>query len=113
MTSKDRLIADNIAEMAQTITKAKDPTLVERFLYSLFTPSEVDEMAKRWALVKDLARGMPQREIARSLGLSLCKITRGSRELKKEESAFKRMLLLAGYEVPERFTTRRGPRPKR
>jgi Trp operon repressor len=28
-------------------------------------------------------------------GMSLCKITRGSREFKKEDSAFKRMFALA------------------
>jgi TrpR family trp operon transcriptional repressor len=35
---------------------------------------------------------MPQRKIAEELGLSLCKITRGSRELKKEGSAFRVLL---------------------
>ncbi|MGB4587298.1 MAG: Trp family transcriptional regulator, partial [Rectinemataceae bacterium] len=65
---------------------------IEEFFYSLLTPAEADEMAKRWALVKELSTGMPQRKIAEELGLSLCKITRGSRELKKEGSAF-RMLL--------------------
>jgi len=35
---------------------------------------------------------MAQRKIAEELGLSLCKITRGSRELKKEGSAFKALL---------------------
>jgi TrpR family trp operon transcriptional repressor len=33
-----------------------------------------------------------QRKIAERLGMSLCKITRGSRELKKNGSAFKRVL---------------------
>ncbi|MDP2790844.1 MAG: Trp family transcriptional regulator [Rectinemataceae bacterium] len=69
-----------------------DAALIEEFLYSLLTPAEADEMAKRWALVKELSKGMAQRKIAEELGLSLCKITRGSRELKKQGSAF-RMLL--------------------
>jgi TrpR family trp operon transcriptional repressor len=42
--------------------------------------------------VKLLARGESQRAIARRLGMSLCKITRGSRELKKRNSAFRRVL---------------------
>ncbi|MDR2143572.1 MAG: trp operon repressor, partial [Treponema sp.] len=43
--------------------------------------------------------GMPQREIAKSLEVSLCKITRGSRELKKSGSAFRRILdgIASGY----------------
>lgn len=84
----------NIAEIARSLEGA-DATLIEEFLYSLLTPAEADEMAKRWALVKELAHGTPQRRIAEDLGLSLCKITRGSRELKKEGSAF-RILLARG-----------------
>jgi TrpR family trp operon transcriptional repressor len=96
--------------MAKALGKTRDPELIEDFLRSLLTASEVDEISKRWALVKDLARGVPQREIAGTLGLSLCKITRGSRELKKENSAFRRMLVTAGYEVPEKIIMKRGPR---
>ena len=110
MTAAPALVASNLSEMAKALAKSKDPELVEEFLYSLLTTSEIDEIAKRWALVKDLAKGIPQRDIAASLGLSLCKITRGSRELKKDNSPFRRMLLISGYEVPEKFLMRRGPR---
>jgi len=100
------LIASNLKEMSLTLAAAHDPRLIEEFLYSLFTKSEADEIAKRWALVKDLASGIPQRQIAQNLGLSLCKITRGSRELKKPDSAFRRMLQIAGIQVAERRTAR-------
>lgn len=95
----ERLVESNLAEMARTIASVDDPALVEGFLYSLLTKAEVDEIAKRWALVKRIAEGVPQRTIAAELGLSLCKITRGSRELKKDGSPFKRMLEAAGYET--------------
>ncbi len=91
-------------EMSRTLAAAQDPRLIEDFLYSLFTKSEADEIAKRWALVKSLAAGTPQRQIAQDLGLSLCKITRGSRELKKPGSAFRRMLQIAEAEAAERKT---------
>ena len=109
MTSDNEIIASNIAEMSQALSKA-DPGLIEDFLVCLLTPSEMDEIAKRWALVKEIATGRPQREIAKDLGLSLCKITRGSRELKKESSAFKRMLELAGVAVPAEIIRHRAPR---
>jgi len=96
------LVAGNLAELSRALATAGDPSLIEEFLYSLFTEAEADEMAKRWALVKRLADGVPQRAIASELGLSLCKITRGSRELKKENSAFERMLGVAGYTVKPR-----------
>jgi TrpR family trp operon transcriptional repressor len=107
MANDTELVPYNISEMAHALSKA-DPDLIEGFLYSLFTPSEADEIAKRWALVKQIATGRPQREIAKDLGLSLCKITRGSRELKKEASAFKRMLALAGIDVPDVIARRRA-----
>ena len=107
MGNDTELVSSNIAEMARALSSA-DPMLIEEFLYSLFTSSEADEIAKRWALVKQIAHGRPQREIAKDLGLSLCKITRGSRELKKESSAFKRMLGLAGVEVPDTILRRRA-----
>lgn len=90
------LIASNLTEISRALAAAEDPKLIEDFLYCLLTKSEADEIAKRWALVKDLAAGTPQRQIAQNLGLSLCKITRGSRELKKPGSAFRRMLQIAG-----------------
>ncbi|HAE22815.1 MAG TPA: transcriptional regulator [Spirochaetaceae bacterium] len=96
------LVHDNIGEMSRVLAAAADPELIEDFLYSLFTQAEADEIAKRWALVKRIAEGIPQRAIAEELRLSLCKITRGSRELKKDGSAFKRMLEIAGYEVVEK-----------
>ena len=108
MANDTELVSSNISEMARALSSA-DPSLIEEFLYSLFTSSEADEIAKRWALVKQIADGRPQREIAKDLGLSLCKITRGSRELKKEASAFKRMLGLAGIEVPAIIGRRRAP----
>ena len=108
MVTDSELISENIAEMSRALAGA-DASLVEEFLYSLFTPSEADEMAKRWALVKRIAEGIPQRDIAKELGLSLCKITRGSRELKKEDSSFKRMLERAGCVFPGERPQRRRP----
>jgi len=100
MATDPELVEANLAEMARAFAKA-EPALIQDFFLSLYTPAEADEIAKRWALVKEIARGRPQREIAKELGLSLCKITRGSRELKKEGSSFRKMLVLAGVEIPE------------
>lgn len=55
---------------------------VQHFLNALLTPAERARIALRWRLVCLLAAGRPQRIIAGELGVSLCKITRGSRELK-------------------------------
>jgi TrpR family trp operon transcriptional repressor len=50
------------------------------------TPAELENLELRWQLLRLLAGGVPQREIASRLGISLCKITRGSRILKDRES---------------------------
>ena len=91
MPRNPELMRTCITEMSNALEGA-DAALIEEFFYSLFTAAEADEMAKRWALVKELAKGTPQRKIAADLGLSLCKITRGSRELKKPGSAFRQLL---------------------
>ncbi len=81
-----------ISEIAEVLARVRDPRLIAGFLASILTRRELAEVDGRWELVKLLARGESQRAIARRLGMSLCKITRGSRELKKRNSAFARVL---------------------
>ncbi|MDR3248491.1 MAG: trp operon repressor [Treponema sp.] len=94
MKIDDPRVEENLSELATTLAKIEDPALIQDFLRCILTPAETADIAARWALVKDLGAKIPQREIAKNLGISLCKITRGSRELKKPDSAFKRMLVL-------------------
>lgn len=85
---------EEIKEICNLIVKSRDPQLVYDFFGCLFTKSEMSDFSKRWSLVKELQAGTTQREIARKYNISLCNITRGSRELKKEDSAFHKMLAL-------------------
>ncbi|MDR2923363.1 MAG: trp operon repressor [Treponema sp.] len=96
MNINDPRVKTNVCELAGSLAGTDDPALIRDFLYCLLTPAEIADIAARWALVKELKRRTPQREIARDLGVSLCKITRGSRELKKPGSAFQRMLAMKG-----------------
>jgi len=83
---------EGFSELCTLIADIPDKAFVEEFLRCLFTPAEVYDFANRWLLVKEIDKGTTQREIAQSFGMSLCKITRGSRELKKEGSAFRKMV---------------------
>ncbi len=83
---------DRIEEIALVLANSDDPNQIAEFLRSLLTENEVKEVSSRWELVKLLNEGMSQRKISEKLGLSLCKITRGSRELKKNPSFFKQMI---------------------
>ena len=92
MTTDDPRVNKNLAELAHVLSRVKESALIEDFFRCLLTPAEIADIAGRWALVKALEQKIPQREIARTLGVSLCKITRGSRELKKDNSAFLKIL---------------------
>ncbi len=81
-----------LKEISLSLAQIDDPYLIERFLKSILTPNEIEEVSTRWALVQLLDKGMSQRKISKKLGLSLCKITRGSKELKKTNSAFKEVI---------------------
>jgi TrpR family trp operon transcriptional repressor len=98
MKIDDPRVTENLDEVVRFLAKIEDPELIEAFLHCLLTPAETADIAARWALVKALGKKIPQREIARDLGVSLCKITRGSRELKKPGSAFCRALALLNQE---------------
>ena len=81
-----------IAEIAAALAWVEDPRLIAAFLRSILTKRELQEVDGRWELVKRLARGESQRAIARRLGMSLCKITRGSRELKRGPVGFAKIV---------------------
>lgn len=89
---------DKLPEISRVLAGTDDPALLEGFFREILTPKEVRDISSRWELVKLLAAGVSQREIARRLHLSLCKITRGSRELKKQDSALRRLIGLSAGE---------------
>ncbi|MDR0374760.1 MAG: trp operon repressor [Treponema sp.] len=99
MNIHDPRVAENLSGLSAILAKIDDAELIESFLQCLLTPAETADIAARWALVKALKEKKTQREIAQDLGLSLCKITRGSRELKKPNSAFQRVLDMAMAET--------------
>ena len=89
---EEKLQQDGLEEICKLLASTDDADLIKKFFGCLFTPSELQDMEKRWLLVKEIDKGRTQREIARIFSMSLCKITRGSKELKKEGSAFRIML---------------------
>ena len=83
---------EGLKEISRLLAKVDDEKLIWDFFECLFTAAERKDFSNRWLLVKEIAAGVTQREIAREFKMSLCKITRGSKELKKPNSAFKKML---------------------
>ena len=72
------------ARLAKVLSDLKQPAAIERFLLEVMTPGEVHDLGLRWELVELLVEGVSQRQIASRLGISLCKITRGAKILKKK-----------------------------
>ena len=95
MKIDDPRVEENLSELASALARTKYAHLIKDFLRRILTPAETADIAARWALVKALEQKIPQREIAKTLGLSLCKITRGSREMKNPDKAFQKMMALA------------------
>jgi len=90
----DELIDSTLKEICHLIMKDGSEEFLAEFSKCLFTPAERKDFANRWLLVKEIEKGTTQREIAKKFGMSLCKITRGSKELNKADSAFRKMLNL-------------------
>jgi TrpR family trp operon transcriptional repressor len=65
---------------------------MRQVLEEILTPAELHDLALRWRLLQQLHAGDPQRRIAEELRISLCKITRGSRILKKPDGAIRTIL---------------------
>lgn len=77
----------NEKELFEQLVKAmlvyKKPIDLKQFLTAILTPKELVEISTRLEIVKLLKKGVPQREIAKKLGVGVATVTRGSRELNK------------------------------
>jgi TrpR family trp operon transcriptional repressor len=80
----------DLRNLARVLAEMSAPGDIADVFKALLTPAEREKLALRWRLVRMLEQGMSQRAIAGALGVSLCKITRGSRELKCGPPAFRR-----------------------
>lgn len=70
----------NLSKYILSIRTEKEMT---DFLVAIFTPAELEHIPKRLELVRLLKQGLPQHDIAKKLAMGVATVTRGSRELKK------------------------------
>ncbi|HOJ37683.1 MAG TPA: Trp family transcriptional regulator [Ignavibacteriales bacterium] len=80
-------------ELLEAILLIKSKKELEDFFKEILTEAEIKDITKRWCLMRDILLGESQRNISKKYGISLCKITRGSKILKKENSISKKLLL--------------------
>ena len=83
---------DNLSEIIDIFSRTTDKREMRSLFEDVFTDADRTDIAKRWYIFKELYKGTPQRKIAKDMEVSLCKITRGSKTLKNDQSVIKRVL---------------------
>lgn len=100
MTNKP---SPSLVELSGVLARLDEPAAIERFLKDLLTPAEIQAVTERWAIVRMLAAGMTQREVALALDVSVTTVTRGNRQLQHGEGGFTHALTLpTGVEAREK-----------
>jgi len=88
-----RYIHEYGVELEDLLKKVgKNKVLLHEFLFDLLSPAEYKDLAVRWQIVKLLQKGVPQRDIVKSLRVSISTVTRGSRELMNKKGGFAKAL---------------------
>lgn len=73
-------------ELIEHLSKQSDKRALAQALESLLTPTELIEISKRLQIFKLLDEGIPQREIAKRLGVGIATVSRGSRARQANEN---------------------------
>jgi len=89
------MMAQARRDLAAAFSRLGSEAEVEQAFVDFLTASELRDLQARWLIFKMLEDGVTQREISRVLGVSLCKITRGSRFLKSPKTIVRKMLAAA------------------
>lgn len=86
-------VMDCLSDIALALIQLKTDAKVIAFFKELLTPSEIETLSKRWRILKMLSEGRSQRDIAQELRVSLCKVTRGAKILKKDGSVIPKIIV--------------------
>lgn len=76
----------SLQEISKLVKNLHTEVEIEAFFKELLTESEIYTLSKRWRILEMLTKGMTQRDVAKKLEVSLCKVTRGAKILKEKNS---------------------------
>lgn len=74
-----------VAALTSHLLDIDSADAMETALRDLLTPNEFVEVTKRLQIFRMLEQGVPQRQIAETLGVGIATVTRGSRALKDSQ----------------------------
>ena len=83
---------ESIKQISKIISKM-DEAEINKFLSEMLTESELSVLSKRWRILNMLSQGITQREIAKELQVSLCKVTRGAKIMKSQGTIVNKYLI--------------------
>ena len=83
---------NSIQQISNIISKMNSAES-EQFLTEMLTESELSVLSKRWRILNMLSEGITQREIAKELNVSLCKVTRGAKIIKLNNNIVNKYLI--------------------
>ena len=78
-----------MSELFEAILSLETRTEVEHFLRDLCTLAELEAMAQRWAVAKQVDRGIPYARIAERTGASTTTVTRVAHWLRHGEGGYR------------------------
>lgn len=84
---------NDLLEISSVLKNLQTKESVCEFLSDMLTENEISTLSKRWRILKLLAQGETQREIATELNVGLCKVTRGAKILKNKKSVITKSLI--------------------
>ncbi|WP_119395239.1 Trp family transcriptional regulator [Salinibius halmophilus] len=73
------------AELIEHLLAQQTPEAMTSALHKLLTDAEFSEVVKRLQIFKMLEAGVPQRQIAQTLGVGIATVSRGARALNQEK----------------------------
>ena len=83
---------NDIEQISDVIRDLRSSKEIYNFMTELFTEAELSTLSKRWRILNMLNNGSTQREIAKELNVSLCKVTRGAKIIKDKNAVITKFL---------------------
>lgn len=90
--SRNMVFDLQLENLIKSLVKIDSGDEMGLFFKELLTESEIETLSKRWRILEMLKNGYTQREVAKELQVSLCKVTRGAKILKDEKSVLARII---------------------